>query len=99
VACAAAVAVAQVCWATRSRLVPVRRWHVSESLAPRWRHGSDAAIAFLLPGGALFLEHGRPGWVFYAAIVGAGALTAAAQVLALHVLPAQVRSRPEPSRP
>ncbi|MDP5184501.1 hypothetical protein QOZ88_17835 [Blastococcus sp. BMG 814] len=62
---------------------PIRVWHVSEAL-PRWqRHGSDVAIAALLLAGAFAIELGRPAWVFYVAIVGAGAFAAAAQAIAV----------------
>ncbi|MGY1719779.1 hypothetical protein ACI8AG_12130 [Blastococcus sp. SYSU DS0552] len=83
----AAVAVLQVRLAAASSGPPPRRWHVSESLPRGQRYGSDIAIAVLLCAGAFVVAHGRRGWVFYVAIVGAALVTAAAQALALRALP------------
>jgi hypothetical protein len=81
------VAVLQVRWAVRSTQRPLRRWHVSNSLPPRQRFVSDTAIAVLLFAGSLTIDVGRPWWVLYAVGVGAVAVTASAQALALRTLP------------
>ena len=80
------VSVIQVRRVARSAQLPVQWQRVSQCLPPTERQASNLVIGTLAVAGAFTIEHGRPGWTFYAAGLGAVAMIAVAQAVAVRVL-------------